>query len=95
VDDFVLEDFAGQTPAVKPALLSAVFASTRRILKLLDEIEAGRIAPHELDVTRTGQLLKHSVWLVQILRNPECAIALFGRGRSARLSIGGACAGES
>lgn len=60
IDDFLLDGFAGQTPAVKPVLLSALFASSARINKLLDEIEAGNIAPREIDVSRTGQLLKHS-----------------------------------
>lgn len=60
IDAFLLDGFAGQTPAAKPALLSAVFASPARINKLLDEIEAGNVAPRELDVTRTGQLLKHA-----------------------------------
>ena len=59
VDEFLLDGFAGQTPAVKPALLSALFASSARINKLLDEIEAGNIAAREIDVARTGQLLKH------------------------------------
>ncbi|MFO1091879.1 MAG: c-type cytochrome [Planctomycetaceae bacterium] len=56
----LLDGFAGQSPSVKPALLSAIFASPERINKLLDEIESGRIAARELDVTRTGQLLKNS-----------------------------------
>lgn len=71
IDALLLDDFAAQTPAVKPALLSAIFASSERIQKLLDAIEAGRIAPREVDVTRSDRLLNH----------PDAAL----RERAARL----------
>jgi putative membrane-bound dehydrogenase-like protein len=55
----LLDRFASQTPAIQRAILDAVFVSADRTSLLLDEIEAGRIKPAEIDAARAKSLLAH------------------------------------
>jgi putative heme-binding domain-containing protein len=47
------------TPAVRREVIEAMLRQPDRLHVLLDELEAGRIKPSDLDATRTRQLLKH------------------------------------
>lgn len=56
----LLKNFSSQTPTVRRIVLDAVIGPRDRAAALLDEIEAKRIAPSELDRVRADRLAKHS-----------------------------------
>jgi putative membrane-bound dehydrogenase-like protein len=55
----ILKDWRGLTPAVRREVCEGVLRQPERILVLLQEVEAGRIKPTELDVQRIRQLINH------------------------------------
>jgi putative membrane-bound dehydrogenase-like protein len=59
VPELLLKPWPGYTPAVRREVVEAMMRSPERIHLLLQEIEAGRIKPGDLDAARTRQLLKH------------------------------------
>lgn len=56
VDAWLVERYRSETPAIRRAILAALFASKERQLRLLEAIEQGRIAATELDPVRVNQL---------------------------------------
>lgn len=63
IGSILLEDFAGQTPAVRRAVLDAMLSNEQRTRQLLSEVAAKRIEAREIDPARAARLTKH--------RNPE------------------------
>ncbi len=51
-------DFSAQTPAVRRAILDALLSNDANVAVLLDELEAERIRPTELDPARWERMLK-------------------------------------
>ena len=56
VDAWLIERYRSETPAIRRAILAALFASKERQLRLLEAIEQGQIAATELDPVRVNQL---------------------------------------
>ena len=56
VDAWLVERYRSETPAIRRAILAALFASKERQLRLLEAIEQGQIAATELDPVRVNQL---------------------------------------
>ena len=56
VDAWLIERYRSETPAIRRAILAALFASKERQLRLLEAIEQGQIAASELDAVRVNQL---------------------------------------
>jgi putative membrane-bound dehydrogenase-like protein len=56
VDGWLLARYPAETPAIRRAILSALFASKERQLALLGAIEEGKIAATEIDPVRAKQL---------------------------------------
>lgn len=56
VDAWLLERYRSETPAIRRAILSALFASKERQLALLEAIANGQIAATEIDPVRAAQL---------------------------------------
>ncbi|WP_197453317.1 PVC-type heme-binding CxxCH protein [Caulifigura coniformis] len=54
----LLEEYSSRSPSLRREIQSAIFRSEPRIAALLDEIDAGRIPPTELDQTRMQQLAR-------------------------------------
>jgi putative membrane-bound dehydrogenase-like protein len=54
----LIAGFASETPEVRGALLDALLARTSRVQLLLDEMDAGRIKPSEIDPARMGRLMR-------------------------------------
>ncbi len=59
VATLLLKDWRGCTPAVRREVTEAVLRQPERILVLLQEVEAGRIKPADLDPQRSRQLLAY------------------------------------
>lgn len=55
----LLRRFAGESPAVRGAILDGVLASPQRVAMLLDEIAAKRVKSSEIDRIRADRLAKH------------------------------------
>jgi putative heme-binding domain-containing protein len=55
----LLKGWRGLTPAVRREVSEAVLRQPERILVLLQEVEAGRIKPTDLDAQRIRQLIAH------------------------------------
>jgi putative membrane-bound dehydrogenase-like protein len=55
----LLADYRSQTPAVRRAILDAMIVQEHRAMALLDEIDAKRIKPAEIDPVRTRALVNH------------------------------------
>jgi putative membrane-bound dehydrogenase-like protein len=60
VSDLLIEGLAGQTPALRRAIINALLTRSERIGRLLDEITAGRLKASELDPLQAGRLRQHS-----------------------------------
>ncbi len=58
VAPLLLENYSARSPSLRREIQTAIFRSEPRIAVLLDEIDAGRIAPTELDQTRMQQLAR-------------------------------------
>jgi putative heme-binding domain-containing protein len=56
VDAWLIERYRSETPAIRRAILAALFASKERQLRLLEAIEQKQIAATELDPVRVNQL---------------------------------------
>jgi putative heme-binding domain-containing protein len=56
VDAWLLQRYPAETPVIRRAILSALFASKERQLALLGAIEEGKIAATEIDPVRAKQL---------------------------------------
>ena len=56
VDAWLIDRYRSETPAIRRAILAALFASKERQLRLLEAIEQGQIAATELDPVRVNQL---------------------------------------
>ncbi len=56
VTAWLIERYRSETPAIRRAILAALFASKERQLRLLEAIEQGQIAASELDAVRVNQL---------------------------------------
>lgn len=56
VGAWLIERYRSETPAIRRAILAALFASKERQLRLLEAIEQGQIAATELDPVRVNQL---------------------------------------
>jgi len=54
----LLENYSSRSPSLRREIQAAIFRSEPRIAALLDEIDAGRIPPTELDQTRMQQLAR-------------------------------------
>ncbi len=59
VPGLLLKDWSAYSPALRREIVEAILRQPDRIKLLLDEIEAGRVKPGDLDVPRTRQLLSH------------------------------------
>ncbi|MFM9961866.1 MAG: PVC-type heme-binding CxxCH protein, partial [Planctomycetaceae bacterium] len=55
VTSWLIERYRSETPAIRRAILAALFASKERQLRLLEAIEQGQIAATELDPVRVNQ----------------------------------------
>ena len=53
---WLIDRYRSETPAIRRAILAALFASKERQLRLLEAIEQGQIAATELDPVRVNQL---------------------------------------
>ncbi|HLQ43855.1 MAG TPA: c-type cytochrome, partial [Planctomycetaceae bacterium] len=53
---WLINRYRSETPAIRRAILAALFASKERQLRLLEAIEQGQIAATELDPVRVNQL---------------------------------------
>ncbi len=60
VPGLLLKAWKGYTPAVRREVTEALFRQPDRILAFLQEVEAGRVKPADLDPIRTRQVLNHS-----------------------------------
>lgn len=60
VGEMLLAKLAGQTPSVRGAILDAMLANETRVALLLDEVEAGRLKPNDIDVARADRLIRHA-----------------------------------
>lgn len=56
VDAWLIERYRSETPAIRRAILAALFASKERQLRLLEAIEQGQIAATELGPVQANQL---------------------------------------
>ena len=56
VDAWLVERYRSETPAIRRAILAALFASKERQLRLLEAIEQGQIAATELGPVQANQL---------------------------------------
>ena len=67
VPDLLMKSWRAYTPALRREVTEAMFRSPDRILVFLNEIEAKRVRPGDLDTLRTRQLLKHSQPNIRVL----------------------------
>jgi putative membrane-bound dehydrogenase-like protein len=58
VGHWILRQLRSVTPAVRRELLASVVSNPERVALLLDEVEAHRLAPSDLDATALPQLLR-------------------------------------
>src|SRR5262249_14442950 len=59
IGPILLDDFSARTPTIRRAVLDAVIDAGPGATLLLNEIEAGRIAPTKIDRARADRLLMH------------------------------------
>ena len=67
VPELLMKGWRGYTPALRREVTEAMFRCPDRILVFLNEIEAKRVRPGDLDTLRTRQLLKHSQPNIRVL----------------------------
>ncbi len=67
VPDLLMKSWRAYTPALRREVTEAMFRSPDRILVFLNEIEAKRVRPGDLDTLRTRQLLNHSQPNIRVL----------------------------
>jgi putative heme-binding domain-containing protein len=60
VAEILMKSWRAYTPAIRSEVTEAMFRQPARIQVLLDEIEAKRVKPGDLDSLRTRQLLNHA-----------------------------------
>jgi putative heme-binding domain-containing protein len=60
VPSLLLKSWRTYTPAVRREVMEALFSDTLRINQLLDEIEAKRVKPGDIDAFRARRLLTHN-----------------------------------
>lgn len=60
VAGLLVKGWRGYTPALRREVTEALLRQPDRILFLLNEVEAGRIKPSDLDALRTRQLVNHN-----------------------------------
>jgi putative heme-binding domain-containing protein len=58
--DPLVAGFGGESPSVRRAVLDVLLSNAGRTRRLLEELEAGRIAAAELDPTRVNRLVEHA-----------------------------------
>ena len=59
VAGMLIEAWSGLTPRLRATATTALFAKRRRLLALLEAVDAGDISPSQLDPTRVESLLAH------------------------------------
>jgi putative heme-binding domain-containing protein len=60
VPGLLMKSWSSYTPAVRREVLEAMARQPDRIVYLLDEVEAKRVKPGDIDALRTRQLVNHS-----------------------------------
>jgi putative membrane-bound dehydrogenase-like protein len=60
VPGLLLKSWTGSTPALRREVTEALLRQPDRVLLLLQQVEAGRVKPGDLDALRTRQLLTHA-----------------------------------
>ncbi len=59
VAGLLMKAWRGYTPALRREVTEVMFRQPDRIMVFLDEVQAGRVKPADLDPTRTRQVLNH------------------------------------